>query len=114
MDNAKLILTQAVPPPLPLTQQGKVGNIPDDKKEQTAKDFESLIIDKLLNEMKNTVGDWGFEKDGISEQIQGIFWLYLARDIANNGGFGMWKDVYRSLTSASRQNTAAGYTDNNI
>jgi len=114
MDNAKLILTEAVPPPVPLAQPSKVDCISDDKNKQIAKDFESIVIDKLLNEMKNTVGDWGFEKDGISEQIHGIFWLYLARDIANNGGFGMWKDIYKSLTNSSRENIAVEYTDNNV
>jgi len=91
MDSTKLILTGAVPP-----------------------DFESVLINKLLDEMKNTIGDWGFDKDETSKQVQGIFWLYLARDIANNGGFGMWKDIYQFLTNPDQANTTIESLDRNI
>jgi Rod binding domain-containing protein len=77
---------------------GEVGDIPEQKKEQIAKDFESILISKLFDEVKNTVGQWGFDQDAASGQIQGMFWLYLARDIANKGGFGLWKDVYKFVT----------------
>ncbi len=64
--------------------------------------------------MKNTIGDWGFDKDGASKQIQGIFWLYLARDIANNGGFGLWKDIYKFLTDADQANPATQPLDGHV
>jgi len=66
-------------------------------KKQIAKDFESILISKLLDEVKNSLGHWGFDQDGASQQVQGLFWLYLARDIANKGGFGLWKDLYESM-----------------
>ena len=93
MDSAKLVLTQPVPQPSLLENLNKIGSISEDKKEQIAKDFESVLINKLLDQMKKTIGDWGFEKDEVSRQSRGIFWLYLARDIANKGGFGIWKDI---------------------
>ena len=74
------------------------------KKEQAAKDFESVLLGKLLDEMKNSIGDWGFEEDGASKQIEGIFWLYLARHLANNGGLGLWKDIYQTLTNPDQIN----------
>ena len=52
--------------------------------------------------MKDTIGDWGFDEDGASQQIQGLFWLYLARDIADRGGLGLWKDIYRCLNDTSQ------------
>jgi len=67
--------------------------------EQAAKDFESVLLNKLLDEMKNTIGDWGFDEDGVSKQVQGIFWLYLAQDIANQGGLGLWKDISELINS---------------
>jgi Rod binding domain-containing protein len=70
------------------------------RKKQVARDFESVFISKLLDQMKDTIGDWGFERDGASQQIHGIFWLYLARDVANKGGFGLWKDIYNLLTAS--------------
>jgi Rod binding domain-containing protein len=113
MDSAKLLLTEPVSPPVPLEHLQKSGlkNISEEKRKQIAKDFESVLINKMLDEMKNTIGDWGFEKDGPSDQVQGIFWLYLARDIANNGGMGLWKDIHQFLTNTDRPNTAGKSLD---
>jgi Rod binding domain-containing protein len=113
MDSAKLILTEPVLPPVPLEnlRQSELENLSDEKRKQTAKDFESVLINKMLDEMKNTIGSWGFEKDGPSEQIQGIFWLYLARDVGNNGGIGLWKDIYQFMTNADHSNTAGKSLD---
>ena len=128
MDSAKLILPNPLLTPVPLEhlsvtpffkkiekwQHGKTDEVPGEEKEQIAKDFESVLLQKLFDEVKNTIGDWGFDKDAVCEQVQGIFWLYLARDIANNGGFGMWKDIYQFLTTSDRTNTAGDSLDQNI
>jgi len=113
MDSAKLILTEPISPPAPLDHLDKSGfnNLSEEKKKQIAKDFESVLLNKMLDQMKNTIGDWGFEKDGPSKQVQGIFWLYLSRDIANNGGLGLWKDIHQFLTNAGRENTAGKSLD---
>jgi Rod binding domain-containing protein len=114
MDIANLILTGTVPPPTSLEQMKQIDGVSEAKKKQYAKDFESVFINKLLDEMKKTIGDWGDEKDGTSEQIQGIFWLYLARDIADNGGFGMWKDIYRFMTDSKDKNIMPKLLDENL
>lgn len=113
MDSAKLILTDPVSPPVLLDHLHKsdINNIPEEKKKQIAKDFESVLLNKMLDQMKNTIGDWGFEKDGPSNQVQGIFWMFLSRDIANNGGIGLWKDIHQFLTNANRANTAGKSLD---
>jgi len=125
METANLILTKPVLPPAPLDnlnvislykktatgQPGKINEFSEEKKKQIAKDFESILLNKLLDEMKNTIGDWGFEKDGASKQVQGIFWLYLAHDIADKGGFGLWKDIYESCLSADKFLTSAEQTN---
>lgn len=113
MESAKLILTEPVSPPAPLEnlRQSELKNVSDEKRKQIAKDFESVLINKMLDEMKNTIGSWGFEKDGPSNQIQGIFWLYLARDIGDNGGLGLWKDIYQFMTNADRSSTAGKSLD---
>lgn len=113
MDSAKLILTEPVPAPSRpehLRQSG-VDGASGEKKKQIARDFESVLLNKLLDQMSNSVGDWGFDKDGASQQIQGIFWLYLARDIANKGGMGLWKDIYQTLTGPEQAKTAANSLD---
>lgn len=116
MDNVKLIFPQNVSSAVPLKQFDKVNldGMSEERKKQVAKDFESLLINKLLDEMKNTIGDWGFEKDGVSMQVQGIFWLYLARDIANNGGLGLWKDIYQTLVKNEPAGLVGNSMDNNL
>jgi Rod binding domain-containing protein len=107
MDSAaQLLLTQPVLPPTPVEHLSKtdLANVSEDKKKQSAKDFESVLLNKLMEQMKNTIGDWGFERDGASEQVQGLFWLYLSQDVANNGGIGLWKEIYQFLTSGDQTN----------
>jgi len=84
------------------------------KKEKFAKDFEAIFINKLLGEMKKTIGKWGFEEDGASEQIQGLFWSQLADNIGGNGGLGLWKDIYKSLVDAENTNSQPSVLDKQI
>jgi len=70
MDSSKLILSEPVSPPALLDHLNKSDSVTAEKKKQFCKDFESVFINKLLEEMKNTIGDWGFEKDGASKQVQ--------------------------------------------
>ncbi|MHC4534577.1 MAG: hypothetical protein ACYS6K_11550 [Planctomycetota bacterium] len=116
MDSTKLILTEPVSPPTMLENlgQSRLKSIPDEKKKQVAKDFESVLLDKLLEEMKNSITNWGLEKDAASKQTEGIFWLYLGRDIANNGGLGLWKDIYQHLSNVEQTNTAQQSVDDQI
>ena len=116
MDGSKLILTESVSPPVPLEhlQKSALKNVSEEKKKQIAKDFESVLLNKMLDQMKNTIGDWGFEKDGPSNQVQGIFWMFLARDIANNGGLGLWKDIQQFLSNTETANTSGKSLDGQI
>lgn len=88
-------------------QDSAVAGTSDQKKRQIAKDFESILIKKLLDEMKSTIGDWGLERDGASEQVQGLFWMYLSRHLANNGGLGLCKDMYNFLANAEQTSEIA-------
>jgi len=114
MDSTNLILPGTVSQPTPFRQTDKIDDSCNAKKKQFAKDFESVFISKLLDEMKTTIGDWGDEKDGASKQIDGIFWSHLARDIADNGGFGMWKDIYQSLNNSKQENIAPELLNENL
>ncbi len=109
-----MLLTSDVLLPRPLESLSKTAGLSQEQKKQAAKDFESVFIGKLLDAMKETIGDWGFEKDGTSRQVQGIFWMYLARDIANNGGFGMWKDIYEFLNRVDGTNKEMESLDSNV
>ncbi len=69
----------------------------DQKKQQVAKDFESVLLSRLFEQVQKTVGSWDSAEDGTGRQVQGLFWLYLARDVADRGGVGLWKDIYQQL-----------------
>ena len=110
MDNSKLILTETVSPPDVLPYLDKIKKAPEETKKQFAKDFESILINKMLDEMKNTIGSWGFEEDGTSQQIQGLFSLFLSQYIGNNGGFGLWEQIYESLKTLEQNDTTVTET----
>jgi Rod binding domain-containing protein len=128
MDGADLILTMPVTLPDPLVTTGsgeitgatgKVGTAgvksADAKKtEKMAKDFESVLVTKLLDEMKETIGQWGFEEEAGASQVKGLFWLYLARDVADKGGLGLWKDLNRFFTDLQNKDTQAKSLDEKL
>ena len=76
---------------------GGANKIAQQKTEKFCKDFEAVFITRLLDEMKETIGDWGGEQDGAAKQTQGLFWMYLAQDMGDKGGFGLWKQMYNQL-----------------
>jgi len=105
MDTGKLILTGAVLPPNLLADSSKIDKFSDGKKVQAAQNFESVLIDKLLDQVKETVGQMGLDEDGSSKAVRDLFWLYLGRHISSNGGFGMWKDIYRWINNSQTNST---------
>jgi len=98
---AKPILTEPVPQPNRLIEPDKISSAEEERK-QAAKDFEAVFINKLLDEMKVDAQSWGFEENDSREQIQGIFNFYLSTHLAQNGGLGLWKDIYKSLTNLTQ------------
>ncbi len=68
----------------------------DERKKQLARDFESVLLTQLFNQVQESIGDLGFdEEDGTSGQVRSLFWSFLARDVADKGGFGLWQDIYQ-------------------
>jgi flagellar protein FlgJ len=110
VDRLNLTLTNPVLPDAATT----MSDASQEKKVQFAKDFESVFIEKLLDEMKNTIGDWGLEQDDASRQVQGLFWMHLARDVSNNGGLGMWKEIYQSLGDAENKTDSDNSLDREL
>lgn len=100
---SKLLLTGPVSEPIPLSESARADKVADERCKQAAKDFESVLIAQILEQMKDTIPDSGLLQDASSKQMEGMFWLYLARDIANKGGFGLWKNIYEALTQTSNR-----------
>jgi Rod binding domain-containing protein len=69
----------------------------DEKKKQLAKDFEAVFLTRVFDEVKKSIQDSGFDDDAAADQVHGMFWSYLAQDVANKGGFGLWQDLYQQF-----------------
>ena len=65
--------------------------------EQAAKDFESVLIHKLLDEMKRTIPDSGLLSSGMGRQVQDLFWFHLAGELADGGGLGLYRQLQQSF-----------------
>ncbi len=100
---------------LQATVQAAVG-ASDEKKKQIARDFESVFITKLFDQIKESIGNLSIdeEQEGISEQVDGLFWMYLAQDVGEKGGFGLWKDIYRQLQEMDGNEAASGRLDKEL
>jgi peptidoglycan hydrolase FlgJ len=65
--------------------------------EKAARDFESLFLNQVLQEMKNTVGEGSLLDGGAGGQMLDVGWSGLAQDLAGKGGVGLWKDIARQM-----------------
>ena len=70
MDIAKLILTEPVSPPTQLEHldKSKLNGATDEKKKQIAKDFESVLLNKLFDQMSKSVGNWALTRTGLQNR----------------------------------------------
>ena len=85
------------------------------KTEQAAKDFESVLLTKVLEGMENTVSQFSAEdKEAGSEQVKGLFTLFLARDMADKGGLGLWKDLNAFFKDMQKTNTTSQSVDEKL
>jgi len=84
------------------------------KKEEMAKGFESLLIGKLLDEVQKTIGKFSLAEDGAAKQVNGIFWSFLGQDMSEKGGFGLWKDIYKSFERMENSNAIHKELDEKI
>ncbi len=81
------------------------GTEPGTPAENAARDFESVLLYRLLEEMRRTIPDSGLLETAQSKQMQGLFWFYLAEEVARRGGLGLWRQIHAGLGPA---NGAAG------
>ncbi len=73
---------------------------------KAAKDFESVLLYRLMEEMRRTIPESSLLGTGISKQVQGIFWYYLAQEVAEQGGIGLWRGIYKELAGPAAANSA--------
>ena len=79
--------------PLPRVAKG------DDVKkvEKLAKDFEGVLLNKLMDEMQKTIPDSGLLSSPATKQMKGMFWMFLSQSLADNGGIGLAKQLTRDF-----------------
>ena len=114
VDIDKLILTEQVRLPQQLSSIKNIASASEDKKIQAAKEFEAVFINKLLEQIKNTSLDEDGDGEGINNQVYGMFYMFLSRCVANNGGFGLWKQIYESLPDLSQEDTNIKLLDGSV
>jgi len=91
-----------------------VADMSDLKKQELAKDFESLILTRLFEEVKESISASSFDEDAGSEQIHGMFWSFLAEDVAHKGGFGLWQDFYQHFKEMDGSGTTGTLMDKEL
>ena len=112
MENIKLNLSGTVGKAGASKQcEAGTGGIEDERKKKIAKDFEGVLLNKVMEEMQNSVPEPGLLEDETSKQTQSIFQMYLAQDVASKGGFGLWKQIYAQMNETSGQCAPANTMD---
>jgi Rod binding domain-containing protein len=75
--------------------------------ERTAKEFESLLVTRMISAMRESVPDSGLTEDAASGQMKDMFWHFMGEEIGSTGGLGVWKQVLRQIQESE------GLIDNN-
>jgi len=80
---------------------------PDDaQRRKVAHDFESLLLHQLFQTMRQTIPESDSE-DCAADQVQSMYWSFLAQAVSDEGGIGLWKAVYDQMPKPA----AASITD---
>lgn len=66
-----------------------------------ARDFEGVLLGKLMDEMKNTIPDSGLLSSPTTKQLHGLFWSKLADAVAEQGGIGLADQLYTDFCRAA-------------
>ena len=92
---------------LPQFRDSLASNAAPRDAEKVAKDFESVLLHKLMDQMQRTIPESGLLSSGITKQAQGLFWHYLAQEIGSSGGLGLWQDIYRKIARPVQPGSAS-------
>ena len=66
-----------------------------------AQQFETVFLHQILKQMKESVDYASLdEEDESGEQIQSMYWSFMADHLGQQGGLGFWKTIYNDLAAA--------------
>lgn len=88
--------------PFQLLQMQKAelnGPLPTEIKkiEKLASDFESILLNKMMEEMQKTIPDSGMLSSAATRQIKSMFWMFLSQSLSEKGGIGLSKQLTRDF-----------------
>ena len=66
--------------------------------EHAAKDFETFLVQQLLEQMRKTIDESSLTEDSTGGQMRGLFWHYLGQHVGQSGGLGLWKQLTENLS----------------
>lgn len=89
--------TSVLPAEAALLRRGAAAAGNADQAVKVAKDFESVLLHKLMETMQESVPESGLLDGGMTKQVQGIFWFHMAQEMSRHGGVGLWKDIYTHI-----------------
>jgi len=73
---------------------------------KVARDFEGIFLQRLMEAMRQTVPDSGLLSSPVTRQMEGLFWMYMAEEVARQGGVGLGDDMARKLGLAGAETPA--------
>jgi peptidoglycan hydrolase FlgJ len=84
------------------------GKADDPKRlKEACEEFEAILVQKMLESMRATVPEGGLlKKDSAQKIFEGMFDQQIARDIAQNGSFGLASTVLQSVATTNDAETA--------
>ena len=94
--------------PLSTLAVGEAVRMKDAPAEKAAKDFEAVLLHKIMESMSRTIPESGLFDSGASRQIEGLFWHYLAQEVSDQGGIGLWKELYNKMQTSEALTGASG------
>ena len=80
-----------------------------------AKGFESIFVKQILKQMQETIKEASFDPDDSSnEQVHSLYCTFLADSVSQNGGFGLWENIYEQMADAAGLNTGTQTVTNQL
>lgn len=68
-------------------------------KKEFARNYESLVLDKLFSSIQTSMTEGGFCEDAGASQINDMFWMFMSQAITQKGGTGLADQIYKSISS---------------
>lgn len=66
--------------------------------EAAAKNFEGIFVQQILKQMQETIENASFDPDdNAGKQVHSMYTTFMADAISQQGGFGMWEQIYDQL-----------------